>query len=345
MQTEIVQIAGGYISDNQLDVSKVSPILSHFVCVIMHYLGMMADVIFIACSAWFLINDERVNTKKIAGFLGDKYFITIAFIIVASAMGLSVTTSKIISALQLGSLWFIICYVLMYAFHPCLNAVCRALDKRRHLLLNVVMISLYLCLACVIDDKMLYCRFLGFFIIYFIVAYVKVSMTNFSASLRKNLVWLILGIVGQLALLLGTNYLGLHMERFSNDMLHWDTLINPFSIIIAIASLNIANRSQYVNKTINYLSSLSLLVYMFHANNFARTVIAPHLTYNWAVANNAGLLETITITTLALLFCSVLLSILYKHTLQKWIYKLSEFILILITKFYRKVECSLMKVD
>ncbi len=83
---EILSKGGGY----PIDVNMATGNFVGILCLMLHYLGMMADVIFIGCSAWFLIDDDRVKGKKIARFLGDQYFITGIFIILAYLMRYSI---------------------------------------------------------------------------------------------------------------------------------------------------------------------------------------------------------------------------------------------------------------
>ncbi len=311
----------------------------------MHYLGMMADVIFIGCSAWFLVDDDRVNGKKIAYFLGDKYVITILFIVLAIVMGYSVSAKGILSALIPGSLWFVMCYVLYYAFHPCLNAVIKALDKNKLLMLNVVLIILYSVYTFLLRTNDYYCRLIGYFVIYFVIAYVKKHMHGFTKSLKVNVFMLIVGLLGQIGLLMISDFVGVRVSRLSDEMLRWDTLINPFSIIIAIAAINIANKGQFINRTINYLSSLSLLVYMLHANNFARTVILPDVMSKLIHSLELGVILSIVLTSVILIIGAVVLSILYKYTIQKIAYKLCDLIACFIGKIYKLFEKLAMKVN
>lgn len=70
--------------------------------------------------------------------------------------------------------------------------------------------------------------------------------------------------------------------HLADGMTRWDTLINPFSFIIAIGGFNLAKHWKQENKTINHLSGLSLRVYLFHANRYMRTIIMPQMINEWA---------------------------------------------------------------
>ncbi len=343
-----VEIVGGGYTDYLIDVSQATGNIMGYVCLVMHYLGMMADVIFIAASAWFLVDDDRVSGKKIAHFIGDKYFITVMFIAIALLLGHCLPPMTIASALMPHSLWFVACYVMYYAFHPCVNAIIRTLNKKELLLLNTVMVGVYCIYVFLIGEffgvSQYFCRLMGFFIIYLLIAYVKNYASSFCCSLKVNMVLLTAGILGQLLLLSITNFAGLHISQLVDGMLRWDTLINPFSIAIAIAAVNIANRGQFVNKTVNYISSLSLLVYMFHANDVFRTVIGPTIVAEWTRDKNLSLVVVLLVSVIVLIIGSILLSIIYKHTLQKAVYRLCDVISNFICRIYKHFENAMMRI-
>lgn len=332
-----------------LDVTQATENASYFMCILLHYLGMMADVIFIVCSAWFLVDSERVNEKKITRFLGDKYFITVVFMAITLLLGNKISRIIIMRTLMPGECWFVVCYLIYYAFHPCLNAILKYMNKSRLLLLNTVIILLYFTFSFLVRDDYVpsndyYCRLMGFFAIYFITAYVKKYMCNFSESKRKNVVLLLAGIVGQLCLLIVSNKAGLS-GKLADGMTRWDTLINPFSLIVAIGALNLAKRWSEENKTINYLSSLSLLVYLIHANRYVRTEIMPKMVNVWIEACYPPLLLTVFIVTLVLLFGAVTFSIFYKHTLQIIVYCLCDALTLLMKNVYARFQCWMMRRD
>lgn len=206
--------------------------------------------------------------------------------VITSLLGNEISKLVKLRTLMPGECWFVVCYLLYYAFHPCLNAMLKSMDKSRLLLLNIVIVLLYFFFSFYVRDDYVpsneyYCRLMGFFALYFVTAYVKKYMPVFSASKQRNLVLLFCGIVGQLCLLVVSNRMGLS-GHLADGMTRWDTLINPFSFIIAIGGFNLAKHWKQENKTINHLSGLSLRVYLFHANRYMRTIIMPQMINEWA---------------------------------------------------------------
>ena len=76
---------------------------------------------------------------------------------------------------------------------------------------------------------------------------------------------------------------------FDNKLLRWSTFCSPFLLITAISMLNIARNIHFNNKIVNYISSLSLLIYIIHENQLLRTFYRP-LMWNY-VYNQFGYVD------------------------------------------------------
>lgn len=86
------------------------------------------------------------------------------------------------------------------------------------------------------------------------------------------------GIVGLSFMIVGTEILGSRISVLSDKVLRWDLNCNPFIVLIAIGALILALQKRLVNKVVNYISSISLVVYLFHDN----ILVARYLrTYIW----------------------------------------------------------------
>lgn len=129
--------------------------------------------------------------------------------------------------------------------------------------------------------------------------------------------------------------------HLADGMTRWDTLINPFSFIIAIGGFNLAKHWKQENKTINHLSGLSLRVYLFHANRYMRTIIMPQMINEWAEsippppADSARGVNS----SFAFVFGAVFLSVICKHTIQKILYWLCDAITLLLKRIYSTFQC------
>lgn len=205
--------------------------------------------------------------------------------VITSLLGNEISKLVKLRTLMPGECLFVVCYLLYYAAHSCLNAILKSMNKSRLLLLNIVMYSYTFSSRSMFVTTMFPAMsiILGSWAFCPIFRYNarEKNMPVFSASKQRNLVLLFCGIVGQLCLLMVSNRMGLS-GHLADGMTRWDTLINPFSFIIAIGGFNLAKHWKQENKTINHLSGLSLRVYLFHANRYMRTIIMPQMINEWA---------------------------------------------------------------
>lgn len=139
------------------------------------------------------------------------------------------------------------------------------------------MFMLYCCFNFVISGRFFSSPIILWITIYFIMAYLRFYMNDFSNDKKKNLFLFAAGIIGFVGIIIITNILGLHIPLFHNQVLHWSQNCNPFLIAVSIAMFNIMRNFKFKNLMINYISSLSLLIYIIHENLILRTYFRPAL--------------------------------------------------------------------
>ena len=329
-----------------IDVNLATENVSQFVLIVFRNLGYIGNVIFVMCSSYFLLDKNKVKTKKVWHMVVDCFTVSIIYLLIYFFI-YDIPTKNIIKQIfpiTFQTNWFIGCYILLYIIHPFLNKMILSLKKENLLRINIFFIILYICIAWIIGgEKYYYNNLLGFIIVYFIVAYDKLYLSNFAKNNKINKRLLLFGICGFIIILMITNFLGLKIEIFANKMLHWNSMINPFGIMIGLSLLNLFSNRFFENKIINYISSLSLLFYIIHENFLFRTYTRP-LFYQmvFPLGNILGwvLLE-------ALLLCcyGIILSILYKCTIQRILYKIIDKAYDTTYKIWEKVEKVLLKLN
>ena len=120
---------------------------------------------------------------------------------------------------------------------------------------------------CTIDVEWFFCTPIVLWVaIYFVIAYMKKYMPTFQNDIKAN--WILFGCSTAILLsaILLTNLIGLHIVYFSMNVFHWVSNNNICIILMSISLLNIARQAHFVNKAINYISKLSMLVYIIHEN-------------------------------------------------------------------------------
>lgn len=176
------------------------------------------------------------------------------------------------------------------------------------------------------------------------MAYIQLYLKDFADNVKYNFVLLIGGGIGWLGTAVIANYLGLYISCLSDKVLRWQTNYNPFLIIIAIALFNLMRKLNFTNKVINYISSLSLLVYIIHENivlrNYCRTALWNYVYENYGYSH---ILLWVFIIFLIVFIFALISSIIYDKTIRTFVRKLADKLYSIIRKVYLKAEKLLLK--
>ncbi len=249
--------------------------------------------------------------------------------------------------------WYLTCYMLFYAIHPFLNQIIRKMSQRTLLRTAAGMFFLYS--VCDLLHAFLATFFEAgsfFFIstlivwvtIYFVLAYVQLYLPKKANSVRFNA--LLCGF-GALALFGGValfNLIGLRIPLFEHSLTIWNTTCNPFMLILVIGLFQLFRMADFHAKTVNYLSRLTLFIYLFHENLLLRRLYRPAL---WQyVYTQYGYSHVLLLTLLlaALIFLlSVLVSMLYYHSLHRLVMHLCDRAWPTAVRLVRSLETRIMR--
>ncbi len=324
-----VKISGNYrLLDWNVDLRANFHDISQFFLTTFEYMGSLGNAVFITISSWFLLESDKVNKKKIIQLIIETWIISVIVMGIYLIFGGRLNATEIIKQLfpvTFGLNWFIITYILFFAMHPLLNIIITSITKVQLLKINCVLILLYCCINFVLWRTFCWNGLIGFIVIYFITAYVKLYLADFSNNLRRNCILLFWGCLGFGLLLVVTNILGLLFPPLSNKMLHWTTFNNPFFIMIGIALVLIGkNLPEKHTVLINKLAAACMFIYLLHENYILRTYIRPSVmerivlyyghTYDVAIILIMALIQFI---------ACILIYEFYTVILSKFIVKLS----------------------
>lgn len=289
------------------------------------YLGQVGNCMFLACSAYFLLEQQTVKINKVLYFLGDCFFFSLTFLSVFLLTGWEIPKSLIFKQffpITFESNWFIGCYLLLYIIHPALNLIIRNLSQKQLLLVDLAGLVLYSFLQMLVRDSFYYTRLVGFMLIYFLMAYCKQYLKRTFRNKKLNLALLIISTVLLIGLILVSNVLGLFTDTFCEKMLHYCIFVNPFIILIAFSAFYLCKEWNLRSNVVNSCASVTLYLYIIHENplfgTYARPVCFAYIyqtfTYEY-VALWALLFATICYVV------SLMLALLYQVTLQRPIHK------------------------
>ncbi len=305
-------------------------------------LGLAGDVIFIVCSSYFLADSKKFKVSKISTMILNVFLISLVFMSVILALGYELSPLAIVKQVFptiFQNNWFISYYILFYLLHPLFNAIIEKLDKKCH-----AIVALGLFIHCSI---VLYAlgnppginKFLCFVSIYFIVAFLKKYGQSFCNSKKLNILLCVISAVLYIVLRVGLNYLGLRIDYLENRMLGYAHINCPILIVFSISLFNLANMQTWRCKFINYLSSLSLLVYIIHHNNLFATYIQPQwFPFFVGNAGHSSLLSASLLLAAIYFVASVALASAYRFSIEIAIKKISSYVDKGVTDLIQKLK-------
>ncbi|MBQ6381816.1 MAG: acyltransferase [Clostridia bacterium] len=320
-----------------------------FILVIFRYCGTIGNLTFFACSAWFLL-DKRVSRKqKIVQLLLDNCVISVLYLIIPLATKADYLTSKLVLRSVFPTTfennWYITCYIVFYMLFPFLNKLLGSMERRTHLRAIIVLCILYIVINNFsLKAKYYYSALIVWVAIYFIIAYMKQYQGQYCDNKKRNVLVLCGAFLALIALVGGTWFVARKWHLDDIWLLRWLRVNNPIVIVMAIAALNVGRNLHFKSAVINYIASLSFLIYIIHENIIFRTY---YRKYMWQFVCDRFGAHTIWAWALllaAVLFvASVVAATLYKFTLQQLTQKFSVWILAVLRKPYLKIENKLIK--
>lgn len=333
-----------YVSWNDYLIPTTATLdISNLIVLIFRYFGPFGNAIFFICSAWFLIENDRVSTRKILKLILDIWVISviICFMVLIQREG-NINFKLIIRQFlptTFANNWYMTCYLLFYPIHGLLNKIMKGFDQKGLLLLTTVSSFLYIVCNFVKSGLFFTSPLLLWIVIYIVLTYFKRYSMNKMDNVKINLVFLIISFTINVLLIVGTNYLGLHISFFNDKVLRWWNNCDPFLLIAAFSLFNLVRNVHFTNKAINYISSMSMLIYIIHENELLRTYYRPALWHT--IYNQFGydhLIFWVFVMSLGVFAFGVVMSMIYHHTLEKVVNKEVDWLLPKIQKLYGKYE-------
>lgn len=315
--------------------------VQYLILQVMHNLGQIGNDVFLICSFWFLSSSSKIKGEKIISLMADAFCVSVMSLLLFSLMGFRFPLKYLIKQFApnlFGNSWFLACYLLIYAIHPALNYIISSMKKQTLLLVSFVLGMIYCVIYFVLrNNACYYNELVGFIVIYFFVGTVK-NMEIYKAT---NRIKLLLTIVFLALLMVAINFASTSIS----DSLYsrWNVFINPVFIVIAFSAFGIALKTKIATNNIaNYLSSLSLLVYITHTNRVMRDYVR-FAIFDWVKLNFTyqNLLVWCLLFFVFNLIYGIVFAIIYKETLQKATKRVALWESKIINDLYRKVVISM----
>ena len=307
--------------------------------------GALGNNMFFICSAWFLVNSKKMSLKKVIHMVLDVWIINMIVFWGLHAIGIQFQISDTVRTFfptTFANNWYITCYLLFYLIHPFLNRMLEQLNISEHFALTSFLFMIYFIIPVLpLEEINLFFanELVIFLATYVIVSFIKIYKNEWTENLKLNEGILFVSIVSYVALILSVDYLGLRTNYFLNRLVRWNMNNSLFMFLIAFSSFNMMKKKKFINRTINYFSSLSLLVYIFHENlafrRYFRPVIEFSILRRFGI-EHAFICAVFMAVSLAIL--SFIISAIYKIFFTKIVSKLSSIISQNIQTLWKKYE-------
>lgn len=307
--------------------------------------GALGNNMFFICSAWFLVNSKKMSLKKVIHMILDVWIINMIVFLGLHAIGIQFQVSDTVRTFfptTFANNWYITCYLLFYLIYPFLNRMLEQLNISEHFALTSFLFMIYFIIPVLpLEEINLFFanELVIFLATYVIVSFIKIYKNEWTENLKLNKGILFVSIVSYVVLILSVDYLGLRTNYFLNRLVRWNMNNSLFMFLIAFSSFNMMKKKKFINRTINYFSSLSLLVYIFHENlafrRYFRPVIEFSILRRFGI-EHAFICAVFMAVSLAIL--SFIISAVYKIFFTKIVSKLSSIISRNIQTLWKKYE-------
>ena len=307
--------------------------------------GALGNNMFFICSAWFLVNSKKMSLKKVIHMILDVWIINMIVFFGLHAIGVQLQISDTVKTFfptTFANNWYITCYLLFYMIHPFLNRMIEQLSINEHLALTSFLFVIYFIIPVLpLEEINLFFanEFVIFLATYVIVSFIKIYKNEWTKKLKTNKCILFVSVISYIVLILCVDFLGLRTNYFLNRLVRWNMNNSLFMFLIAFSSFNIMKKKEFINRTINYLSSLSLLVYIFHENLAFRKYFRPVIEFS--ILNRFGIEHAFICAVcmaVSLGILSFIISAIYKIFFTKTVSKLSSIISKNLLTLWKKYE-------
>lgn len=311
-----------------IDISRATTNIQCILLQIFRHFGVLGNSVFFICSAWFLLKSKNWNKKKWLFMVIEIWVVSIViFIITYIILHGNISIGIIISSLfptTFGNNWYMTYYLLFYPIHPILNSIVNMMNQRQLFRSTLVMVFLYVFMNFINCSWFFSSAIILWITIYFAIAYMQKYLMSFVDNIRENIILFIIGVIGFIGIILITDICGLYSQVLSDKVMRWVNNCNPFLLAMSIAMFNIARNIHFKNRFINYISKLSLLIYIIHENIILRTYFRPAMwNYVYKRFGYSDVIQWVFIISFIIFIFGILCSILYVLTLQRFVNKVS----------------------
>lgn len=294
-----------------------------------NYLGSFGNSIFMVVSCWFLSDSNKSKKSKIIKLILDNFFISVLILTVYLCLDYYITPMNKLEAMfptYFGSSWYITVYLMIYIIHPYLNTIINGLNKKELRNVCIVLSIVYLVLCNIVTISQ-YNQLSVFIAYYFVVAFVKKYEDDFINDKEKVMKILVIASLIFVCFLLSINMLGVKIDILEDKVMHFNDIKNPLIFVISFSIFILVKDLKIESKKINYVSSLTTVIYLIHANDIYLSYTQSDLLYSVILGlNNLNIVCVVLLFALFVFLVCLIFSIVYKLTLEKLVKRIVLFL-------------------
>lgn len=299
------------------------PMFSRLILYAINTFGDIGNILFIICSAYFLVDKPRTSSKKAVCILSDTWLISIIILAIFLICHVSLDSKTILHQIfptAYKTNWFVPAYIIFYLLAPIVVSGLRVLSKRAHFGLCLASVIFYGLLSLYEPVQPYSSLVFPFFYILNLVAFIKWYIPP--KSKRWNFMLFFGGFVLFLGLLLGRKWLTRWSAIF--DQSNLSSLYSPFLMFPLIGLFNLFRDMKFNNRVISYLSTCSLFVYVIHENYLLRSITREQ--YYIYMIERFGInyaFATVLLCGLGMFLGGFVLAVIYNETFHRLTKKIS----------------------
>lgn len=289
--------------------------------------GGLGVCIFMMISGYYLISSTKTKPFKVIRLVLEVLFYSVSLYFISIGLGVIsfswTDLLKNIFSIVFTKHWFISAYIVIYIFHPFINKLLNNLGNKEYLIMLILMFIFWSVIPLVSATNFGLSDILFLFIIYAIGGFInRLQKQEHKFVTTKN--GLLLAGIGSAVIVIFTVGIGLIGHFWVKELNHYSTLglstkNSPVVIITALGYLLIGiTVKPFCSKTINFLSSFILGVYLIHDNEYFRQFLFSPKAFNVPYYASTNLLIPHMIgCSLAILFGCILIDCLRTNLLEK----------------------------
>lgn len=240
-----------------------------------------------------------------------------------------------------GNNWYISCYIIFCFVHPFLNEIINNSNQQRLFRITAVLSFIYILLNFI--SSFLFPSVLIIWVtVYFLIAYCK-KYVSYMDSIPFNVMILLFGILGNSSAILLTNFAGFKISFLNDQLQHWNSHSSPFLIMIALGLFNLFRQCKFKSRAVNYISGLSLYIYLFHENPLFATYCRSALWHEIFIEfGHEYVLMWVFVYSTVLFVGAAILSMIYQLTVHKLVVRIFDNVYPFAKKIYTQIEDKIL---